>query len=110
LDLFPELPVRHRPHKIKEPRLTERALARRFLCLGCGVDTGLIDEYYVVTKEVWLSANRYDHGMLCIGCLEKRLGRKLAPDDFIDCPVNMDHARCPKSARLLSRLLGRAAS
>lgn len=26
--------------------------------------------------------------MLCIGCLEERLGRELNASDFIDCPVN----------------------
>ena len=26
--------------------------------------------------------------MLCIGCLEKRMGRKLRRQDFIDLPIN----------------------
>ena len=71
-----------------------------FLCLDCGVDTDAIDEYYRVTNELWARANPDRAGMLCIGCLEKRLGRELTPDDF-RCWDDRDH---PKSERLLKRL------
>ena len=71
-----------------------------FLCLDCGVDTGAIDEYYMVTHELWACANPDGAGMLCIGCLEKRLGRELTPDDF---PNGADRSS-PKSERLLKRL------
>ena len=69
------------------------------LCLDCGVDTIAIDEYYMVTHELWANSD----GMLCIGCLEKRLGRELTPDDFPSCWDDRDH---PKSERLLERLGG----
>jgi len=71
-----------------------------FLCLDCGVDTDAIDEYYHVTNELWARANPDRAGMLCIGCLEKRLGRELTPDDF---PNGADRSS-PKSERLLKRL------
>ena len=71
-----------------------------FLCLDCGVDTGAIDEYYRVTNELWARVNPGGDGMLCIGCLEKRLGRELTPDDF---PNGADRSS-PKSERLLKRL------
>ena len=119
LDLFPDLPVHHRPHKIagraanaERPRRSRRQRFE-FACLDCGVDTAAIDEYYMVTDEVWASANPADDpdepgaGMLCIGSLERRLGRKLTPSDFTDCPVNTDLAK-PRSKRLLDRL-GRTA-
>ena len=67
------------------------------LCLDCGVDTIAIDEYYMVTHELWANSD----GMLCIGCLEKRLGRELTPDDFSSCWDDRVH---PKSERLLKRL------
>jgi hypothetical protein len=54
-----------------------------FRCLDCAVDTAAIDEYYVVTPEVWARAGAGD-GMLCIGCLEKRLGHRLDPADFLN--------------------------
>jgi hypothetical protein len=41
--------------------------------------------------------------MLCVGCVERRLGRTLRPDDFIDCQINTDHAAFPKSKRLFER-------
>jgi hypothetical protein len=50
-------------------------------------------EWYMVHKHVWLDAQPWnDHGgvvgYLCVGCLERRLGRRLGPADFTDAPVN----------------------
>jgi hypothetical protein len=40
-------------------------------------------EIYTVTSAVWKAAGMEpDGGCLCIKCLEKRLGRKLKPQDF----------------------------
>ena len=41
--------------------------------------------------------------MLCIGCLEARIGDKLTASDFTDAPIN--HGIFPQSARLMERLL-----
>jgi len=40
-----------------------------------------------VTTELW---EKYGVGekMLCIGCMEDRLGHKLTKEDITDCPVN----------------------
>lgn len=81
-------------------------------CKDCGVDVHEINEYsYMVTYKTWADAgnprpSRHDcdiarmlweagvidesqlnrhwdsGGKLCIECLEKRLARKLTPDDF----------------------------
>jgi hypothetical protein len=47
-------------------------------------------EVYDVTNEVWKAAGMEAYGgCLCIKCLEKRLGRKLKPQDFrLDSPLN----------------------
>lgn len=52
------------------------------LCMDCGEDT--TSEYYMVHDEVWKQATRSHetHGMLCIGCLERRIGRSLHKEDF----------------------------
>lgn len=44
--------------------------------------------------------------ILCIGCLEKRIGRTLTACDFTDCPVNdlNDPHWADRSKRLLNRL------
>lgn len=70
-------------------------------CFSCGVDTIDIDEYYAVQKELWKTYGV--EGMLCIGCLEVRLGRKLVPADFIDVPANKPHLNS-MSDRLKDRL------
>lgn len=59
----------------------------------------------MVRHEIWQwhgSGKR----MLCIGCLEKRLGRELTSQDFLPCILtNMICARMqPASSRLLDRL------
>jgi hypothetical protein len=71
-------------------------------CVWCGVDTAVIGEYYMVRKELW---GRYGpvRGCLCVGCLEKHMGRQLVAGDFADFPVNRpDHGY--QSDRLQDRL------
>jgi hypothetical protein len=76
-----------------------------FECLDCSRDTAVAREYYMVRKKLWLAANPSGKGMLCVGCLEKRLGRRLTPTDFTDCLLNTEFSPCgPKSRRLKSRL------
>lgn len=67
-----------------------KAIYSSFNCLDCGVNTSAIDEYYMVYDEVWLEANPVDCGMLCIVCLEKRLGRLLTAKDFTGYPINSE--------------------
>ena len=69
-------------------------------CLDCHYD---YDEYYMVHDEVWKQTGLGgDDGQLCIGCLEKRIGRRLGPADFIDAPINQ--IGLDRSLRLESRL------
>jgi hypothetical protein len=63
-----------------------RNVWRRFLCVDCGRDTGPcgLREYYSVHDAVWAAAGMAPTGgMLCLGCLECRLGRQLTNDDFV---------------------------
>ena len=58
-------------------------------------------EVYRVHDAVWKRAKVAPHdGCLCIGCLERRLGRKLKPKDF-DLSHPLD--AIPGSKRLLQR-------
>jgi hypothetical protein len=85
-------------------------IARHFCCLDCKADTGS-GEYYMLRGEIWLAANPKCSGMLCIGCVETRLGRTLMPEDFSDAPLNdPTNSRFGfKSARLMSRITGHEA-
>ena len=57
-------------------------------------------EAYAVKNSVWAAADMEPHGgCLCIGCLEKRLGRRLRPKDFSRHPFN----NLPGTPRLLNR-------
>jgi hypothetical protein len=67
---------------------------QQILCKDCGKDTGRrgLNEYYMVSREIWTTIHQAFEektGFLCIGCLEKRLGRTLVREDFPDCPENM---------------------
>lgn len=62
-----------------------------FYCLDCGIDTSIIDHYYMLSDELWRSVNPGNDGMLCLWCLESRLNRPLCWDDFPDLPINTDY-------------------
>jgi hypothetical protein len=68
-------------------------------CVDCNVDSCAVDGLYMVHDRVW-PIGRLD-GMLCVACLEQRIGRRLTPADFQDVPCN----RWPHthSRRLMSR-------
>jgi hypothetical protein len=58
-------------------------------------------EVYMVKPAVWKAAGMADFGgCLCIGCLEKRLGRTLVPKDF---PRNHPFHSFPGTKRLRAR-------
>ena len=96
-----------------------------WVCVDCGVNTapGIPDgpttiaqlnatgetnvcvgpdsEVYCVRDAVWKKARMEPFGgCLCIGCLEKRLGRKLKPKDFLR---GHSFNAMPGSPRLLDR-------
>lgn len=60
------------------------------LCMDCEKHQVEFNEYYMVHDWIWNSViiNNEIYGLLCIGCLEARLGRELRPEDFTDFPVN----------------------
>ena len=58
-------------------------------CVDCGVDTISSHEYYMVHDSVWDQTGLDKHGgMLCVSCLEARIGRTLNYTDFTDALVN----------------------
>lgn len=59
-----------------------------FNCLDCSINTLHNLEYYMLKFGLWKTVNPNDSGMLCIGCVEKRIGRKLSSVDFLKCPLN----------------------
>ena len=82
---------------------TPEELALAFICLDCKTDTSEIGEYYMIQFDLWKQIHPADKGMLCIGCVEKRLGRILCGKDFTNAIVN-EPEWGTKSERLLNRL------
>jgi hypothetical protein len=85
----------------------------RSRCADCEVGTLTLGERYMVHDDLWAQAwkgraKAWQHRapgqmILCIGCLEQRLGRELCAADFTDVPLN-DPDCHHMSARLLDRL------
>ncbi|WP_255951566.1 hypothetical protein [Streptomyces odontomachi] len=74
-------------------------------CCDCRTATART-EYYMVNDTVWAAAGMpVGAGILCIGCLEQRLGRQLIATDFTNCPANdLADPRRPRSNRFIDRL------
>ena len=82
-----------------------------FMCWDCAACTNCEYEYYMVHDDLWEAATEdcYPDVMLCIGCLEARLGQLLTKDDFTDAPLNSMNL-ITGSTRLRSRLRAVSAS
>lgn len=75
---------------------------RKWLCVDCQEDTKF--EHYFAKNSVWFGeAKMTEEGMLCVGCLEARIGRTLTKVDFTDAHIN-DPRRYSKTSRLVDRL------
>jgi hypothetical protein len=111
-------------HKDKQPLSLKGVYSEHHNCIDCGINThpgapprqlaeflmnrdrslpiSVSDEceVYFVHHAVWKKAGMEPHGgCLCVGCLERRIGRKLKPSDFPDHPLN----DLPGTQRLLDR-------
>jgi hypothetical protein len=95
----------HRLRRRHGPWLPDRAeaekaaaeLGRLWETNDAGIDfrAGMNSEIYTVRETVWKKAGvEFSGGCLCIGCLEKRIGRRLRPKDF-----QADHGSTSSRAR-----------
>jgi hypothetical protein len=80
--------------------ITSAEARARSHCLDCGLDTIEAGEFYMVRNDVWPVSPMA--GMLCVGCLEERIGRRLRRDDFTSAPINAESGR-RRSDRLKAR-------
>ena len=57
-------------------------------CVDCQKDCSVDDkDYYMVKKDVW---EKYGVGkkMLCMDCLDERMGHPITKSEILDCPWN----------------------
>ncbi|GAA0448663.1 hypothetical protein ACFQ2B_04875 [Streptomyces stramineus] len=87
--------------------MRQRRLERdEFPCHDCGAPTAPLDgpdEWYMVHDRVWRCARATEDSVLCVGCLEVRLDRRLLHTDFTAAVLNDPHDD-QHSERLLNRL------
>jgi hypothetical protein len=80
-----------------------RALGPLWKTNKAGIEqtVGRDSEIYMVRNAVWKEAGMEPYGgCLCVGCLEKRIGRRLEPKDF---DGNHCFNKLPGTRRLLNR-------
>jgi hypothetical protein len=78
---------------------------RKFLCLDCNVDTGKSGEHYMLNDSTWSLTGLGKYGMLCVRCVERRIGRKLRSNDF-----NNSYLNKPRTGIISNRLMDRMSS
>jgi hypothetical protein len=65
-------------------RVTEK---NHWACKNCGKDTFLNDkDYYMVRHDIWAKIG-VGTDMLCMGCMENRLGHTLRKYEILRCLV-----------------------
>ncbi len=78
---------------------------RKWICVDCPRNTK--HEHYFVNNSVWCEeAKMPETGMLCVQCLEGRIGRRLEPSDFTDAFINDPRKNPTMSDLLRSRITG----
>ena len=82
----------------------EQAFATDWTGEGITQTYSELTEIYLVKAQIWKAAGMEPMGgCLCIGCLEKRIGRTLTPKDF---PRKHPLNKMPDTERLLVRAAG----
>jgi hypothetical protein len=57
-----------------------REVSKHRFCIECGTE---VLDYYALDDDIWTAvAGEPDAGALHLGCVEKRLGRRLTVEDF----------------------------
>jgi len=63
-------------------------MSREPLCLDCDIDIHVIGHYCMLTAPVWAQTGLGpEGGLLCLDCIEARIGRPLRYTDFRKCDV-----------------------
>lgn len=61
---------------------------KKWECVDCKKDCFRDPkDYYMLKNEIW-KVYGVGKGMLCIHCIETRLGRSLTKNDLVDFPIN----------------------
>lgn len=87
---------------MSQPEVYKYAHPHLWVCDECSVNCAETYEDFMVQHELWLSVCKKKE-VLCVGCLEERLGRKLNKHDFLFVPIN-NYFAYVKSERLYDRL------
>ncbi len=95
--------IGNRTHEVVEDCLQP---SDKLLCWDCGMD--ICSEFINLRNEIWERLPGTRVPILCIGCVERRLSRRLVRGDFRPEPDRLRDGYCdfgPRSARLAIRLV-----
>ena len=61
---------------------------QHWLCQCCSKDTWEEEkDYYMLKDHIWKKIASDPDGMMCMDCVEEKLGHKLTADDILICPL-----------------------
>lgn len=59
-------------------------------------------DYYMLNHDIWIQINGKKDGMLCMNCVEEKLGRKLEANDILPCYLTLFENEYTKDIMLKS--------
>ena len=72
-----------------------------WICNDCGKNCFLDkNDYYMLHSPLFFRLNGFLKGMLCMDCVEKKLGRKLSADDIRICRLTIEEGRYTRNILL----------
>jgi hypothetical protein len=72
-----------------------------WICNDCGKNCFLDEkDYYMLHSPLFFRLNGSLKGMLCMDCVEKKLGRKLSADDIRICPLTIAQGKYTRNILL----------
>lgn len=72
-----------------------------WICNDCGKNCFLDkNDYYMLHSPLFFRLNGSLKGMLCMDCVEKKLGRKLSADDIRICRLTIEEGRYTRNILL----------
>ena len=62
-----------------------------WICKDCKKDCFIDDkDYYMIQNELW-NKHGVGEGMLCMDCIEERIGHPLTKEDILSCILTRSH-------------------
>lgn len=97
--------TKYQKSRLKHFKTLSKEDQAEWICNDCGKNCFLDEkDYYMLHSPLFFRLNGSLKGMLCMDCVEKKLGRKLSADDIRICPLTIEQGRYTRN--ILLKYLG----